>query len=335
MRRTITENARAPIVLIAALIALSACQDEAAETARSEKPPAVSAQPAPQGFEPITIKHALGETLIAKRPQRVAALDMNEVDFLDQLGEPVAGTAKDYVPAFLSKYRDDPAVRDLGSIIKPNLESVHALKPDLVLITSLQADQYKELSGIAPTLHFDVDYRNSQSRHIGVIKEHLTALGHVFGKQDVARQRVAELESKLEEVRSVTRDRPEKALVVMHNNGAFASFGVQSRYGFVFDAMGVTPASTVAETGLHGQPISSEFIQQANPDIIYLIDRTAVMERRPVMTAEGLANPLLRQTNAWKTGRVIFVDADAWYITAASVTSLKIMADDVMRGYRR
>ena len=32
-----------------------------------------------------------------------------------------------------------------------------------------------------------------------------------------------------------------------------------------------------------------EFIQQANPDILYVVDRTAVMERRPVMTAENLA----------------------------------------------
>ena len=84
---------------------------------------------------------------------------------------------------------------------------------------------------------------------------------------------------------------------------------------------------------MHGQPISSEFIQQANPDIIYVLDRTAVMEHRPVMTAEQMANPLLRQTNAWKNGRVIFVDADAWYITAASVTSLKLVIDDVLRKY--
>ena len=78
----------------------------------------------------------------------------------------------------------------------------------------------------------------------------------------------------------------------------------------------------------------SKFFEQANPDIIYVVDRTAVMEHRPVMTAEQMANPLLRQTNAWKNGRVVFVDADAWYITAASVTSLKRVIDDVLRGYK-
>jgi len=80
---------------------------------------------------------------------------------------------------------------------------------------------------------------------------------------------------------------------------------VQSRYGFVFDALGVKPASTAIESGLHCQQISNEFIQQANPDIIYVVDRTAVMEHRQVMYAESMGNPSLRQTNAWKNGRAV------------------------------
>ena len=63
--------------------------------------------------------------------------------------------------------------------------------------------------------------------------------------------------------------------------------------------------------------------------------RTAVMERHAVMTADQLANPLLRETKAWKSGRVVFVDADAWYITGASPTSLKLLIDDVIKGYKR
>ena len=85
---------------------------------------------------------------------------------------------------------------------------------------------------------------------------------------------------------------------------------------------------------LHGQPISNEFIHQADPDILYVIDRTAVMERRPALNAQSLSNPLLRQTKAWKNGRVVFVDAQAWYVTAASPTSLRIVVDDVLKGYQ-
>ena len=316
-------------VLLAAMAALQGCTDKVATV-----PPAPAASASEQAFTPVTIVHKLGTTVIQHRPQRVAVLDMNEVDFLDQLGVPVAGMVKDYVPHFLTRYKDDATIRDLGAIVQPNLEHIHALQPDLVLMTSIQANHYKELSQIAPTLHFDVDYQNSESKHIDVVKQHLLTLGRIFGKEDLANRKAQELDAKVADARKVTLDRPEKALIVLHNNGAFSSFGVQSRYGFVFDALGVKPASSAIEAGLHGQPISSEFIQQANPDIIYVVDRTAVMEHRPVMTAEQMGNPLLRQTKAWKNGRVVFVDADAWYITAASVTSLKRVIDDVLKGYQ-
>lgn len=146
-----------------------------------------------------------------------------------------------FVPHFLARYKDAASVEDVGSIVQPNLERVHGARPDLILITSLQANRFEELSEMAPTLHFDVDYRDSQARHIDV-RGHLMTLGDVFARQALARQKVNELDTRVEEVRRITAGRPDKALVVLHNNGAFNSFGVQSRYGFIFSALGVKPA---------------------------------------------------------------------------------------------
>ena len=332
-------------VLLGAALALQGCErapappaqpattQGATPSATPQSAAASAAAGAAAGGAPITVRHALGTTEIATRPQRVAALDMNEVDFLDQLGVPVVGMPKDFVPDFLARYKDDPKVLDLGAIVQPNLERVHAARPDLILITSLQANQYKALTEIAPTLHFDVDYRDSQSNHIELIKHHLTTLGDIFGKQEAAREKVAEIDAQVAAARDIIAGRPEKALVIIHNNGAFSAFGEHSRYGFIFGALGVKPANPGAQSGLHGHPVSSEFIQQTNPDVIYLVDRTAVMERRPVLTAESIGNPLLRQTNAWKNGRVVFADPYAWYVTAASPASIKRVIDDVLKGY--
>lgn len=284
---------------------------------------------------PISIKHELGITTIDHIPQRVAVLDMNEADFLDQLNIPIAGMPKDFIPHFLDEYKNDGNISDLGSIVQPNMERIHALKPDLILMTPIQEDKYKELSVIAPTLHYDINFKNSQKNHIEMVKNHLITLGEIFNRNDLARAKVAELDAEVKNVQEVTSNRPEKALVVLHNNGAFSNFGVQSRYGFIFHDLGVKPASTVVDTSLHGQPISSEFIKKADPDVLYIIDRTAVMEHRPIINAENVSNPLLRETKAWKNGRVIFVDADAWYITGASPTSLKILISDVLKGYQK
>ncbi len=54
----------------------------------------------------------------------------------------------------------------------------------------------------------------------------------------------------MKQVQAVTANRPERALVVLHNNGAFSNFGIQSRYGFIFNAFGVKPASGVVDTSL-------------------------------------------------------------------------------------
>ncbi|HFL2189829.1 TPA: siderophore ABC transporter substrate-binding protein [Pseudomonas putida] len=315
-------------LLLGVTLALHGCNEPTAATAA----PANTTRHG--DYTPVTVQHKLGATLISQQPQRTVALDMNEVDFLDQLGVPVAGMPKDFVPDFLARYKDAGQTADVGSIVQPNLERVHAARPDLILITSLQANHYDELSEMAPTLHFDVNYRDSETGHVAMVTQHLLSLGQVFGKQGLAQRKADALEARLAQVRNVTRDRPERALVVLHNNGAFSAFGVQSRYGFIFNDLGVKPATTTLDTGLHGQPISSEFIQQANPDILYVVDRTAVMEHRPLMTAETLGNPLLRQTNAWKHGRVVFVDPQAWYVTAASPTSLALIAADVIRGYQ-
>jgi iron complex transport system substrate-binding protein len=312
------------LTLIAA-ISLSGCD---------KKPAADANQGAQKLATPIMVKHELGTTSIAYHPQRAAVLDMNEADFLDQLSIPIAGMPKDYVPHFLQKYKDDQKVQDLGAIVQPNMERIYTLKPDIILMTPLQANQYQALSEIAPTVHYDINFNNSQQHHIEAIKAHLITLGQIFNQQQLATQKVDALDAKVAEVRKITANRPEKALVVLHNNGAFSNFGVQSRYGFVFNAFGVKPASTVVDTSLHGQPISSEFIKQADPDILYIVDRTAVMEHRPTIDAERMSNPLLRQTKAWKNGKVVFVDADAWYITAASPTSMHILIDDVIKGYQ-
>jgi len=326
------------LAMVLALTALlQGCGEQpAASTQASASPVTADANPATprSSYDSVTVQHKLGTTVIHTLPQHVVALDMNEVDFLDQLGIPVAGMPQDFVPHFLAKYKDTANMQDTGAIVAPNLERVYAARPDLILITSLQANHYQELREIAPTIHFDVDYRDSQVAHIEVIKDHLMTLGRIFDKEAIARQRVAALDTKVQEIRHITQGRPEKALIVLHNNGTFTAFGMQSRYGFVFNDLGVQSASPTVETGLHGQPISSEFIQQTNPDILYIVDRTAVMEGRPVLNARTLGNPLLRQTNAWKNGRVVFADAEAWYITAASPTSLRLIIDDVRRGYQ-
>ncbi len=184
-----------------AAISLSGCD---------KKPAADANQGAQKLATPIMVKHELGTTSIAYHPQRAAVLDMNEADFLDQLSIPIAGMPKDYVPHFLQKYKDDQKVQDLGAIVQPNMERIYTLKPDIILMTPLQANQYQALSKIAPTVHYDINFNNSQQHHIEAIKAHLITLGQIFNQQQLATQKVDALDAKVAEVRKITANRPEK-----------------------------------------------------------------------------------------------------------------------------
>ena len=314
------------LTAVMSLLAVSGCDKQAAPT---------TATPVQMRAQPLVIKHQLGTTTINDVPQRVAALDMNEADFLDQLNVPIAGMPKDFIPHFLKKYQNNhDDIADLGGIVQPNMERIHTLKPDLILMTPIQKDHYQELSEIAPTLYYEINFNNSEHGHLDTIKNHLLTLGKIFNREELASTKVAQLDAEVNKVREVTKGRQEKALVVLYNNGSFSNYGVDSRYGFIFSDLGVKPASNDTSTTLHGQPISSEFIKRADPDILYIIDRTSVMEHQPVITEAQVTNPLLRATKAWKNKRVVFVDADAWYTTGASPTSMRLLMQDVMKGYQ-
>lgn len=314
------------LLALSAIVVLSGCNQNDDTNAKTDKE--VSA------YDTIAIQHELGTTVLEQMPERVAVFDMNDVDTLDQLDIPITGMAKDYIPHYLSQYEDNDAISDLGAIVQPNIESVYRLDPDLILITPIQARYYEELNEIAPTLHFDWDLTNKSGEYLTIVKKHILTLGHIFGKEALAREKLAQLDDKIAAARSIIENSDQRALIVMHNNGAYSSFGQASRFGFIFDGFGVKPASEADSTSLHGQPISGEFISATDPDIIFIVDRTAVMERQPTQRRDSMTTPLIKQTKAWQNDRVIFVDAQAWYVAAASISAIEIMLEDVLQAYQ-
>lgn len=285
-------------------------------------------------FVAMEIEHQLGRTRIEQKPERIAVLDMNDVDHLHLLQVPIAGMPKDYVPAFLAELNADPAILDLGAIVQPNLERIYKLKPDLILLSSLQASHYPKLAALAPSIHYDIDYQFSGTGHINKVIHHFRQLAQLFGKEQQAGQQSTALLQQVQQLQQQLQHRSERAMILLHNNGAFSELGEKSRYGFIFQDLAVKAASQDNNGGLHGQPVSNEYILSHDPDIIFVIDRTAVMAKKQPQAATLIDNPLIRQTKAWKNNKIILVDAQAWYVTGASMTALQHIITDVQRGYQ-
>ena len=285
-------------------------------------------------FAPMEISHQLGRAIIKQKPERIAVLDMNDVDHLHLLQVPIAGMPKDYVPAFLAELSQDPAIIDLGAIVQPNLEQIYKLKPDLILLSSLQASHYPKLAALAPSIHYDIDYQLSGTGHISKVISHFRQLGSLFGKAQQAEQLIHALQQQWLKLQQQLEHRPEQAMILLHNNGAFSYLGEKSRYGFIYQDLQVKAAGDENASGLHGQPVSNEYIFSHDPDIIFVIDRTAVMAKKQSLEPTLLDNALIRQTKAWKNNKIILVDAQAWYVTGASMTALQQIMADVQRGYQ-
>lgn len=120
---------------------------------------AQEATPASDAGFPVTVTHALGETVVPARPERIVVTDMNEVvDSLLAVGlQPVYyGLSGGYigdVPVWVEEAGLDPEIAyDRIPRFEIDPERVASMQPDLILGTWVEEALYEQLSGIAPTI---------------------------------------------------------------------------------------------------------------------------------------------------------------------------------------
>jgi iron complex transport system substrate-binding protein len=138
----------------AMLMAGMTWRNGAAQDATPAATPAVAAS-----VFPVTIVHALGETTVPERPERILSTDMNEaVDSLLAIGlQPVyyglSGVYIDGVPVWVTEAGLDPGIPfHRIARFEIDVERVAAMQPDLILGPWLEEPLYDLLAGIAPTL---------------------------------------------------------------------------------------------------------------------------------------------------------------------------------------
>mgnify|MGYP001119055614 FL=1 len=150
---------------------------------------------------PVTIRHALGETVIPAAPQRIVTLGWSSTDAAIALGTvPVgfpsfrsAGFDKDIVPWV------EEAITQAGAATPETfddtagapIEKIAALKPDLILAvySGITEDEYKLLSQIAPVVAYPDKPWTATWQQV------ITISGEAMGKPAEATALVAELEA--------------------------------------------------------------------------------------------------------------------------------------------
>lgn len=273
--------------------------------------------------EEITVKHELGETKITKNPEKVVVFDFGMLDTLDELGIEVAGLPQSNIPSYLSKFEDEK-YENLGSLKEPDFEAIHALKPDVIFISGRQSSMYKELSEIAPTIYVGVDATKYMESFTG----NMNMVAEIFGKEDEMKAELADIDTKIAAISEKTASNDDKALIVLGNEGKVSAYGLNSRFGIIHDVFGFKAADENLEVSTHGQSITFEYILETNPDTLFVIDRDAAVGN-DASAKDSIENELVMKTNAFKNGKIFYLDPDYWYLSGGGLLSMKEMIKEI------
>jgi len=305
------------VLMMFAVLAACGAEEEATDSQTAEAQTTEA--------ETVTVKHELGETEVAKNPEKVVVFDFGILDTLDQLGvESVAGVAQGNIPTYLEQYEDTEKYENIGTLKEADFEAIHAMDPDLIIISGRQAEMYNEFSDIAPTIHLGVDttdYMNSFTTNMETV-------GEIFGKEAEVEEELAAINEQIEGIKAKTATSDEKGLIVLANEGKVSAYGAASRFGIIHDVFGVKQADEGIEASTHGQSITYEYILDTNPDMMFVVDRNAAVGN-DASAKDSLENELVQKTNAYQNDKIIYLDPDYWYLSGGGLQSVSEMVNAI------
>lgn len=280
-------------------------------------------------FTGVNTKQAMAaEVAGADFPQWVVVLDYSAMDTMDALGlaEYVAALPKSTLPGHLAGYKASD-IKDLGNLREFDLEAVKSLKPDLIIMSGRQNAFKAELEAIAPTISWNIDTNN----YFASFKENILNFSAMWNKKTEAEALLAEIDAQLAAVQKLASAKNVKALVVLHNAGKFSPQDIGSRYGIIFDEIGVARAYDIPKPAEGTRPgITTAEILQINPDILFIMDRDTVTSGKPSDKA-SIEDENIRKTKACQNGTIAYLPSERWYLANSGINSMKLMLDDVRK----
>ncbi|MFD3406837.1 ABC transporter substrate-binding protein [Kribbella sp. NPDC058693] len=263
------------------------------------------------GVFPRTVKHFKGSTTLKAAPTRIAVLSTGQLDDLLSLGIVPTATTRatnaGLVPTYLGTAFPQhkaklAAMTDAGTRQAPNLETLAAAKPDLILANDSLGELYPKLAKIAPTV---VTAGNGINW-----KRDLLLVGDAVGKGQAAKQLVDSIAAD-----AVARGKGFSGTsisMVRFTPDRTRMFGVSSFTGSIAVDMGLGRPESQQFRAI-SEDVGAESIDVADGDwIFYSVQGDAAKTD----AASVLAGPLWQSMKAVKAGHAVNVDDDPWYLNA-------------------
>lgn len=314
--RTPARRLAAVLTAVPLALALAACGStaDASDTADGGDTTA----PAEAGT--VTIEDNHGSVEVPVAPERVVALDNHVFETLSAWDVPLAAAPKGLLgDGIWPEYAEDDAVLDVGTHREPNLESIVAAEPDLIIGGYRFSDSYDDIVAQNPDAAvIEIAPREGEETADELVRQ-VEILGQIFQREAEAAEIVADFEAAVADA-AEAYDGTSTVVGLITSGGEISySAPVTGRsIGTLFPTLGLVPAiEQAAEDTSHGDDISVEAIAAANPDWIIVLDRDGAGvgegEYRPAADLIGSSEALAPVT-AVARDQVIYLDPD-FYLT--------------------
>lgn len=277
----------------------------------------------------VALTHELGTVEVPYDPQKIAVLDLAALDILDALGlgERVTGIPKNSSVSYLTSYIENESIANVGSVKEVDMEELNSLQPDLIFIGGRLSEEYENLSKIAPTVLVTIDQTEG---YLEAMKQNVTDIASIFGEEEKAGELLAGFDQRVEALKEKAAGKT--ALVGLVTSGSVNTVGSAGRCSLISNEVGFDNLADDVES-THGDTASFELLVEKDPEYIFALDRdTAVNAEGAAMAKEVLENDLVKKTQAYQNGNMVYLTPDVWYLSEGGITATELMLQDLEKG---
>lgn len=341
---------------LALVLATAGCAG--APTTNTPSSQAAVSSEAPAG-EPSLVKVTDSdgaEVTVRQNPKTVAIYDYSILDILQSVGFEKTGIqqlivpTKEKLPEALAYYKNLPNDKVVtgGNLFYVDWDVLDLAKPDLVIfgarsfktnaagesLSKEDAEKYvsdtRERYAEASFVKLSTNASNSQLTKD--IENNVAALAAIFPElKPELESKLAKIKSDMATIHDKAQASGKKALfAMMVDQSTLSVFNPDSRFDMLYEDFGFIPVDggAVKWTDQHGFDVRAEYVLEKNPDVIFLLDRSAT-----VGTGAGAENfmkdPIIAKTQAAINKQIYVLTGDAWYTMTGGFSATESMIADL------
>lgn len=247
-----------------------------------------------QSTQPIQTREIVDDlgrrVKIPEKIERAVSLAPNLTEIVFAVG---AGGKLSGVTTYCDYPADARNIAKIGDTLKPNIETIVALKPEIVFVST--ASQIETFTQILDAQNIAYFVTNPDSLE-GIYKS-VNQIGEILGTEEKARKVVENLQNRVTEIENKTRNL-DKPKVFVQLDKSLYTIGKDSFLTDLIERGGGVSVTKTVETAY--PKISKETASALNPQVIILSD--SADNREP--------NEVFANSDAVKNGKVFRIDAD-------------------------